>query len=115
MAMTRIAYIALRAVSAVNRQLRRRFTPPGLLVLGTAWSGAVLGVDTERSMSYQMFTFLLAAITLAVPFAFLLRLRIAVERNLPRLATAGVAFRYRIMVRHQSPTTQRGLIVRDNL
>lgn len=88
---------------------------PGLLVLGAAWAGAVLGVDTERSMSYQMFTLLLAAIALAAPFAFLFRPRIVVERNAPRLATAGVRFSYRILVRNRSPAAQRGLILRDNL
>ncbi|MCE9639316.1 MAG: DUF58 domain-containing protein [Betaproteobacteria bacterium] len=115
MAITRIAYIALRAVSAVNRKLKRRFTLPGMLVLGAAWTGAVLGVDTERSMSYQMFTLLLAAIVLAVPFAVLFRPRIVVTRDAPRLATAGVPYSYRITVRNQSPDAQRGLILSDNL
>ncbi len=113
--MTRIAYLALRGVSAVSRWLRRRFTVAGLLVLGAAWAGAVLGVDTDRSMSYQAFTLLLAAIALAVPFALLFRPRIAVERSVPRLATAGTLFNYRITLRNQSPTSQRGLILRDNL
>ena len=115
MAMTRIAYVALRVVSAVSRWMRRRFTLPGLVVLGAAWAGAVLGVDTERSMSYQMFTLLLAVLALAVPFVFLFRPRIAVERNMPRLATAGVSFSYRIMLRNRSSTALRGLILRDNL
>jgi uncharacterized protein (DUF58 family) len=113
--MTRIAYIALRWVSTVSRWLRRRFTPPGLLVLGAAWAGALLGVDTERSTSYQLFTLLLAAIALAVPFSYLFRPRIAIERKLPRLATAGVKFSYRISLHNQSPTAQRGLVLRDNL
>ena len=113
--MTRLAYIALRGVSSVSRWLTRRFTAPGLLVLGAAWAGALLGVDTERSMSYQMFTLLLAAVALAVPFAFLFRPRIAVERHVQRLATAGVRFSYRITVRNQSLTAQRGLVLRDSL
>ena len=50
-------------------------------MLAKVFSGAVLGVDTERSMSYQVFTLLLAAIALAVPFAFMFRPRLAVERN----------------------------------
>src|SRR6185369_2412822 len=67
-----------------------------------------------RSMSYQLFTLLLAAIALAAPFAFRFRPRIAIERKLPRLATAGVPFGYRIVMRNQSPAAQRGLLLRDN-
>jgi len=111
---TRLAYIALRWVSAVSHWLTRRFTTPGIIVLGAASAGAVLGVDTERSMTYQAFTFLLAAIALAVPFVFLFRPRIVVTRFMPRLATAGARFSYRISVRNQSTTAQRGLILRDN-
>ena len=87
----------------------------GLLFLSAGGFGAVLGVDTERSMSYQGFTLLLAAILASVPFAVLFRPRFAVERILPRLATAGTRFGYRIILRSESPSAQRGLIVRDNL
>ncbi len=113
--MARIAYLALRWLSGASRWLRRRFTGAGMLVLGAAWAGAVLGVDTERSMSYQAFTLLLAAIALAVPFAFLFRPRLAIERTVPRLATAGARFSYRIRVRNGSRDAQRGLVVLDNL
>ena len=115
MALTRIAYIALRSVSAVSRRLRRRFTVPGMLVLSAAFTGAVLGVDTERSMSYQMFTLLLAAVVLALPFALRFRPRVAVARDAPRLATAGVRYSYRILLRNQSPNPQRGLTLADGL
>ncbi len=113
--MARIAYWALRIVSAVSRWLRRRFTPAGLLVLGAAWAGAVLGVDTERSMTYQGFTLLLAAVVLALPFALWFRPRIAVERHAPRLATAGARFSYRLILHNRSARVQRGLILRDSL
>jgi uncharacterized protein (DUF58 family) len=113
--MTRFAYLAMFWISGANRWMRRRFTIPGMAVLGAAWAGAVIGVDTERSMSFQMFTLLLAAIALAAPFALLFRPRLKVERVMPRLATAGARFEYRIVVRNQSPSVRRGLLVRDNL
>lgn len=113
--MTRIAYLALRWISAVSRWLNRRFTLPGLLVLGAAWAGAMLGVDTDRSMSYQLFTLLLAAVALAAPFAFLFSPRLTAERKAPRLATVGAPFSYRIMLRNEAPGAQRGLLLRDNL
>jgi uncharacterized protein (DUF58 family) len=113
--MTRFAYFVLRRTWAFNRWMRQRFTAVGLLVLSAAGSGAVIGVDTERSMSYQAFTLLLAAIVVSLPFAILFRPRFAVERVLPRLATAGARFSYRIVVRNESSAALRGLILRDNL
>lgn len=109
----RLTYTALRWTSSVSRWLRRRLTPTGQLVLGAAIAGAVLGADTERSMTYQAFTLLAAAFACAVPFAWWFRPRITVERQAPRLATAGVPFSYRVMLRADSP--QRGLTLHDNL
>jgi uncharacterized protein (DUF58 family) len=113
--MTRFAYFTMRWISTASRWLQRRFTTAGMTVLGAAWAGAVIGVDTERSMSFQLFTLLLAAIVIAVPFALLFRPRLLIERHMPRIATAGVRFDYRISVRNQSRSAQRGLILRDNL
>jgi uncharacterized protein (DUF58 family) len=111
--MTRFVYLVLRWTSSVSRGLRRRLTVPGQLVLGAAFAGAVLGVDTERSMTYQAFTLLLAALACAAPFAWWFRPRITVEREAPRLATVGVPFSYRVMLR--SDAAQRGLTLQDNL
>ena len=111
--MMRFAYLALRWTSSVSRWLRRRLTVPGQLVLGAAIAGAVLGADTERSMTYQAFTLLLAVLACSALFARGFRPRITVEREVPRLATAGVPFPYRIVLRADS--AQRGLTLRDNL
>jgi uncharacterized protein (DUF58 family) len=113
--MTRFAYFVLRRTWAFNRWMRRRFTLAGLLVLSAGGSGAVIGVDTGRSMSYQAFTLLLAAIAVSIPFALRFRPRFTIERNLPRLATAGARLSYRIAMRNDSTTMQRGLFLRDNL
>lgn len=111
--MTRFAYLALRWTSSVSRWLRRRLTVPGQMALGAAIAGAVLGADTERSMTYQALMLLLAALACSVPFALWFRPRITVEREAPRLATAGVPFSYRVILRADS--VQRGLTLRDNL
>src|ERR1700679_2665984 len=113
--MTRFAYFVLRRTWVFNRWLQRRFTPPGLMVLSAAGFAAVLGVDTDRSMSYQMFTLLVAALLASVPFALLYRPRFVISRELPRLATAGSSVSYRIVVRNQSRVVQRGVVLRDNL
>jgi len=113
--MSRFAYFVLRRTWVFNRWLQRRFTPPGLMVLSAAGFAAVLGVDTDRSMSYQMFTLLLAALVASVPFALLYRPRFAISRELPRLATAGSRVSYRIVVRNESTVTQSGVVLRDNL
>ena len=111
--MIRFAYLALRWTSSVSRWTRRRLTVSGRLVLGAAIAGAVLGIETERSMTYQAFTLLFAVLAIALPFAWSFRPRITLERDVPRLATAGVPFSYRVTLR--ANTVQRGLTLRDNV
>src|SRR5678815_1252933 len=69
----------------------------------------------DRSMSYQAFTLLLAAVAIAMPFALLFRPNMGIERTVPRLATAGVPLSYRVRILNRSPQPQRGLVLRDNL
>jgi uncharacterized protein (DUF58 family) len=112
--MRRALYLALRAVSALGYRVRRRFTGAGLLVLAAALAAGVLGIDTERSMNYQAFAFLAALLLLAIASALVFRPRLAVERIAPRLASAGAAFNYRVMVHNQSTRAEAGLRLRDN-
>jgi hypothetical protein len=109
----RFAYLALRWTSSVSRWTRRRFTVPGRVVLGAALAGAVLGVETERSMTYQAFALLIAVLACAMPFAWRFRPRVVLERELPRLATAGVPFSYRVTLRAEA--VQRGIALLDNI
>src|SRR5258706_16282215 len=107
--MTRFAWFTLMRLTSISRWLNRRFTAAGLLVLGGAWAGAVFGVDTERSMTYQAFCLLIAAVIVAMPFALRFRPRLIVARELPRLATAGMPFSYRVQLHNDSAAPQSGL------
>jgi uncharacterized protein (DUF58 family) len=88
-------------VYAASQWMRLRFTRAGEGVLALCVAAGVLGVDTQRSMGFQVFA-LCAALLLVAWFATL-RGRgtaLVVQRELPRFATAGIPFSYRVRVRN---------------
>lgn len=113
--MWRISFRLFRAVTAVTRWAKRRFTPAGMLVIsGVVVTGAV-GADTTQSVAYQAFG-LLAALTavsaLSLPW---LRARVSAARELPRVATAGEPFSYRLRVTNLGDRALDGLSVFEEL
>jgi uncharacterized protein (DUF58 family) len=111
----RALYHTFRVLSAADYWVRRRFTKPGLLVLGSLIGSAVVGIDTNQTVAYQAFTFLLAAVLLALAAAPFFRGRFVVRRVLPRFATAGEPVAYRVVVRNGTAHPRPGLAVVDDL
>jgi len=113
--MRRIAYRLFRFLSAVTYRANRRFTAAGAMVVsGVVMTGA-LGVDITQSAAHQVFGFiaaLLAAAALCLP---LLRARVHVERELPRVATAGEPFTYRVRVSNPGGAAVDGLSLFEDL
>ncbi|MBI3937413.1 MAG: DUF58 domain-containing protein [Betaproteobacteria bacterium] len=107
--MWRLSYRVFRAVSAVTRWTLRRLTAAGLLVLGVAVAAAAIGIDTTLSLAYQVFGLLAALLLLAALGLAFTRARVAVERALPRLATAGTSFTYRVRVTNLTGASLDGL------
>jgi len=111
----RLVYIGLRWFSSLQHFLRERLTNAGWLAFGATATVAAVGIDTSRTMSYQAFAFLaalLAVAFLAVPF---FRARVAVRRELPRYATAGQAFEYRVVIENQGARPLSGVTVVEAL
>lgn len=109
--MWRVSYRLYRAVAGVIHWASRRFTAAGILVIaGMVLSGA-LGVDTTQSAAYQVFALLLALLAVSALCLAVLRVRVSVERDLPRVATAGDAFTYRLRVTNLSGRALDGLSV----
>jgi uncharacterized protein (DUF58 family) len=96
--MKRITYHALRAFSALQRFLHERLTVAGWLAFTGGLAAAAVGVDTTRSMSYQLFGFAAALLALAFLAAPLWRVRATARRELPRYATAGEPLEYRVVI-----------------
>ena len=113
--MKRLTYAGLRALSALQHFGSERLTHAGWLVLGAAGTAAGLGIDTSRTMSYQAFTFGAALLLMALIVALFFRTRVSVERQLPRYATAGERFDYRVVVHNHGRRPLEALMVKEAL
>jgi len=100
-----------RLMGAVEYWVLGRFTPAGKLVLAAIVISAVVGIDTKQSMAYQIFTFSTCLLAASVAWAFFFKVRVTAARMLPRFCTAGTTLQYRITVKNQSRSLQRGLAV----
>lgn len=103
----------LRAFRPKRKPRKRRPTERGQVVITGAVLTAALGLNTETSFVYQIF-----ALLLCLAIASRLGLRIAkpslrVHRILPRYATAGEKFTYRIRLENLSEQLEADLTVTD--
>jgi len=115
--MKRLQYFLLRRLTGLDWLLRRRLTPAGRLVAGTAFAAAIAGVDTHQTLTYQAFTFLAATLLVSAVLALALGLgrgaRLEARRSLPRYATAGEPLAYAIEVRNTGSRMLADLEVRE--
>jgi len=104
--MRRLLYLALRWVSALDHRLKERLTTAGWLALGIGSAAAAAGLDTNLTVTYRAFAFLAALLLLSwiasVAMHRLRPTRVAVSRDLPRYATAGAPFAYRVTLVNRS-------------
>jgi uncharacterized protein (DUF58 family) len=110
----RLSWFALRAISATNRLILRRFTPAGLVLAALLVAAAVMGIDTERSTTYQVFALAAALFVAAALFLWRFRPQLTVTRVLPPLATAGEPCNYCVRLENRGVVAERGLIVEDH-
>ncbi|MDJ0572281.1 MAG: DUF58 domain-containing protein [Pleurocapsa sp. MO_192.B19] len=93
----------------IQQWLLRRFTPGGLAILVCLVATAIISLDTKQTMAYQVLTFLLAILIIALAYSFYFRYRFSAQRNLPRFATVGVKLSYRLVLNNNTKKIQSGL------
>ncbi|MDJ0678522.1 MAG: DUF58 domain-containing protein [Xenococcaceae cyanobacterium MO_167.B52] len=98
----------------LKQWLITRFTLSGLGFLVFLGITAIIGIDTERTMAYQIFTFLLSILIIAIIYSFRFSDRIIVSRILPRFGTVGVKLQYSITVHNRTNKRQIGLKLRES-
>jgi uncharacterized protein (DUF58 family) len=111
----RFWYRRFRAMTSFQNRWKRRFTPAGFLLLGALGGAAVVGLDTSRTVAYQIFTLLLAILVVAVLGSLRFRPHFTVRRSLPKYATAGETIAYRLVVGTRETGTERGLVAMEDL
>ena len=89
--MRRLLFQAFRATWVVQHWMTRRFTAAGFLVLAGILAASVVGLDTNRTLAYQAFTFLVTLLVAALLASLTFRGRFSVRRVMPRFGTAGEA------------------------
>src|SRR5512134_1836197 len=113
--MWRFSYVVFRTISGVAYWLTRHLTRAGMLIAAVLVASAALGVDTNQTVAYRIFAFAAGLLAVAAIGARMLRERYTVERFLPRLATAGEPFSYRVVVTSQAASPRDGLTLQEDL
>ena len=111
----RVLYRLYRIASGWWHWAQRRFTRPGLAVLGALILAALLAPDTDNNVTYQALPLLLFLLLVAVGLSQLSQTRFSATRRLPKFGTAGCPLEYRIIVKNLSAKGQNGLTLLENL
>src|SRR5262245_61559079 len=113
--MKRLLYRWFSSFSAFQHRLDRRFTRAGTLALGVLGAAVVIGLDTNRTVGYQVFTLVLALVALSAASTFVFRGQFTARRILPHFASVGVPMTYRVAITNQSRRRQDGLVLIEEL
>lgn len=113
--MKSLLYKSFGIVYRITNWLKWRFTSGGLFVLAGLATSAVVGLDTNQTLAYQIFTFLLAVLIISIACSFFFRAEFSVKRDLPRFGTAGEPMPYRINIKNLSKRTQAGLQIEEKV
>jgi len=104
----RALYYSMRAVSALDHWLRDRLTRAGWLVLGAAGAAGAAGINLNQTVTAQAFTFLGTLLLASFAASLLFRARLRAERALPRYATAGERYAYRVTLTNRDKAALAG-------
>ena len=94
---------------------RRRFTPAGLVLLYVLVAATVFGVDTRRTVAYQMCGLAIGLLAIASLGSLRFRPKLTFERRLPQYVTVGEVFSYRHRVHNRGPRRIARVRLRDEL
>jgi len=113
--MKSLLYKSFGLVYRITNWVKWRFTPGGLFVLAGLLTSAVVGLDTNQTLAYQIFTLLLAILIISICWCFFFRAGFRVSRDLPRFGTEGEPLPYRIFIKNLSKRAQAGLQIEEKV
>lgn len=93
----------------LRQWLKRRFTPLGAGVLVFAIIAGLVGLDTQRSLSYQVFALACLLLNVSIVTTGFSQPRFQVRRWLPRFGTVGLPLPYRVTIQNTTGKNFRKL------
>ncbi len=108
-------YLFYRLASSVRHWIARRLTKAGLLVLAGLVASGAMGLDTNRNLTYQMFSLLFFLSAISIVSGLWFRPRFSVMRRLPRFATAGEPVSYTVQVRNETSRGWNNLLLQEEV
>jgi uncharacterized protein (DUF58 family) len=111
----RLLYRWFSSFSGFQYRLDRRFTRAGSLAMSVLGAAAVIGLDTNRTVGYQVLTLVLALLLLSAGSSLVFRGRFSARRVLPRFASVGVPLVYRVAIVNETARRQDGLMLLEEL
>lgn len=102
-------YRNYRGYSGMMQWFRRKFSPAGKIVIVGMIVTACLGVDTNRTVAYQAFTFLASLLLASLIASRFSRPRFSLSRTLPRFGSAGESLEYSVTLENLGSAGQQSL------
>ncbi len=109
----RFIYPAHVRITRPNETRTRRSSDLGKFIITGIVLTAALGVDTDLTLNYQLFAFLLCLYLMAGFMTRYNKPHVAVKRKLPGFATAGESFTYQVRVKNEGTEIERDLYISD--
>jgi hypothetical protein len=106
--MYKTVYRLVRWNDWMGRALAKRLTPTGAVVLVCWLIAGLVGLDTNRTLAYQIFTLLTALMSCALLASKFTRLRFQARRNLPRFGTVDTPLKYQLSLYNATVRAQTG-------
>src|SRR3970282_1554449 len=82
---------------------------------GVRGAAGVVGLDTNRTVGYQVFTLVGALLAISVLASLRFRASFTARRIVPRYASAGEPVTYRVLIGNATRRRQAGLVLLDDL
>lgn len=108
-------YLAYRLLNLGRQWAYRRFTRLGLGVGAGLIVSAMMGVEMEQTVIYQVFTLLAALLVVALVASRFFRGRFSARRILPRFGTVGQPLAYSVALRNRTGRPQGDLRLLEEL
>jgi uncharacterized protein (DUF58 family) len=110
----RLISFVFKCIYIIPYWLKSHLTKAGWLISGGLAVSALIGLDTNQAMAYQIFTFLAAILIISTAAGFFFNPRIIARRILPRFGTVGESLLYRITVENGGSRRQDDLVILDD-